>query len=244
MDLNIRDYIHAKYASSARLWETTIFDFIKIEGNNKILDVGCGNADYWKRNYVSLPTGVQLTLLDKYDTVSKELIEKPNVNFVCSDLHDMNYTKEFDIVLAKDVLYLLEDFDTCMYTITKALNTKGVFYGTCYSIKHMEEVYRILNNIGVTSGHHHQYRLFNFENLKDNLEKYFSSINVCPQEDTLKIKSINDAMLFIMSYLSEGYQTPFARQNLWDYLRELFHQQGELIVNRKMYIFAAKDCVL
>lgn len=244
MNLNIKDYIHAKYASSAQLWENTIFNFIEVKENNKILDIGCGDATFWKRNYINMPPGVQITLLDKYDTVFKDLLEKPNVKFVCDDINHMTYAKEFDIILAKDVLHLVEDFYTCMYAVTNALKPNGIFYGTCYSIGHMEEVYRILNNIGVPSGYQNQYRLFNFENLKYKLGKYFSTISICSQEDTLKIKSINDAQLFIVSYLSENYQTPSLKQKLLNCLGEIFRQNGELIVRRKMYLFAARDCLL
>lgn len=243
MLLDIRNYVHAKYAPPGKLWENKIYDSIDIKENDKLLDVGCGNASFWERHYAELPAGVELTLLDKRNTVSKDFIEKQNVKFVCDDICNMTYSSEFNVILAKDMLYLVDDFDTCVVKISNALSTSGRLYGTCYSVNHMMEIYQALDKIGIPSVHQNQYLQFNLENIKEKLGKYFSFIGIYPQEDSLIIKNINDALLFIMSYIADREQHEGVQQELWIYLKKVFCRQKAMVINRKMCFFIAKDII-
>lgn len=208
------------------------------------MDVGCGDAGFWGRNIDRLPKGVKITLLDKYYSTDQILANRLNATFMRGDICDMSYEKIFDVVIAKDVLYLVENIDKCVYTMAKAIKNDGVVYGTYYSVNHMEEIYKIINEIGLCSDHQNQYHTFNSKNAESRLSKFFSSIKVLPKEDALNISNINDAVLFIMSYLKEGDQTELVKRKIFNYITSIFEQEGKLIANRKMYLFAAKDCLL
>lgn len=241
MEINIKDYVHAKYASSKENWEKWIFENMKILPEDSILDMGCGNAHFWKLNQVNIPYDVRLTLIDKYITIDNIALDGLNAIFIQEDICKTKYIDAFDIILAKDILYLLDDFNACIDVIDKALKESGTFYCTCYDIDHMGKVYDILNNVGISLNLCRPHYLFNPKNAVRKLSKHFSSVSPLFLKDELIINNFNDALLFVLAYLKKEDQTYDIRQKLFDYINQIFRREGQLVINRNMCLIKASN---
>lgn len=63
-NLNARTAIHKKYSTNKQGFGNWIFEHYNFKDNNKILEIGCGNGDIWKTNYVKIPSNVKITITD------------------------------------------------------------------------------------------------------------------------------------------------------------------------------------
>jgi protein-L-isoaspartate O-methyltransferase len=107
---------------------------LKINSNDVVLDLGCGLGGITK--YLAKKTGAQIIGID----ISEKSIQYANTNnkeitnlkFEAMDINDLSYPKNnFDVILALDVLYWLDDLESVIQKIKDILKPNGrmgVFY--------------------------------------------------------------------------------------------------------------------
>ena len=78
-----------------------IIKCLKLNGNEKILDLACGygrhSLEFARRGYKV--TGVDITTMYIEDAVKEAKSDGLDVEFICSDIREINFEKEFDVVL-------------------------------------------------------------------------------------------------------------------------------------------------
>lgn len=109
-------------------------DKLKINSNDVVLDLGCGLGGITE--YLAKKTGAQITGVD-FSEKCIQLAESKgkgiaNLKFKTMDINELNFpSNTFDVILALDVLYWLDDLNPVLQKIKDILKPDGrmgVFY--------------------------------------------------------------------------------------------------------------------
>lgn len=63
-NLKARIRLHEKYGTNIYPWHRWVFDQLKVDPGMKILDIGCGPADFWFENSSRVSAEVPVILMD------------------------------------------------------------------------------------------------------------------------------------------------------------------------------------
>ena len=138
-NLQKRINIH-KYSTSNVSWYNWIFEKIGLKEGMKVLDIGCGNANFWIAVINKLPNGLKIYLTDKSEGMVNEATNKIEVNkekfdskniivkykVIDAEFFEIN-ENDFDIVLANHMLYHLynERRQELFVKISNIMSDKG-----------------------------------------------------------------------------------------------------------------------
>lgn len=109
-----------------------LIEKLELEGNEKILDLACGfgrhSLEFARRGYDV--TGVDITSEYIEYAAKQAQTENLNARFICSDIRDVSFQNEFDVVLnmadgAVGYLENEEENRKIFYVISRALKPRG-----------------------------------------------------------------------------------------------------------------------
>ena len=143
-NLEIRIRLHERYSVNQETWFSWLFRQYHLENGMKVLEVGCGNGELWKKNAAAIPDA-SITLSDISEGMvndAKENLEHvANMRYACFDVEDIPYDDAtFDVVIANHVLFYIKDLPAALNEIYRVLKPEGVFYASSYGQKHMHEI--------------------------------------------------------------------------------------------------------
>lgn len=125
---NAEDY---KNSSSAQLeWAIELISKLELEGNERILDIGCGDGKITAQIAQKLPEGSVLGIDSSKDMISlaKETFNSSNysnLNFLLKDAQELDFNNEFDIIFSNAALHRIKDHLSVLKRINKALKPSG-----------------------------------------------------------------------------------------------------------------------
>jgi ubiquinone/menaquinone biosynthesis C-methylase UbiE len=240
-----RIYLNTKFRTSAGSKFRWIFDHF-FEGDNlNVLELGCGTGLFWLANRNEIPPGWNITLTDYSEgmlkTTRRTLSQiRREFRYEVMDAGNITYPdRHFDIILANNMLYHIENRAAAISHIARILKDSGRFYASTMGKNDMLELNRILYDFLGTRGKKFTFREFSFslENGEEQLKASFPSVTLSRFHDTLRI---NEAEAVINYYLSfngmyDGI-TVLADEDV-DPFRK--HLQG--IIDREQFINVTKD---
>lgn len=202
-DIKLQD----KFGSNTEGWYTWVFDHMDFKGNDKVLEIGCGNGELWLKNINKLENNANITLTDICEDMirdAKENLksEKYNFKFEVAEPSRLPYENEsFDIVIADHILFYMRDLDSVLKEIKRVLKKGGYFYCSTMGNKNMNELEDLIlgfsKNIRISRDKISN--KFGLENGEKILGKYFKDINLNLYEDKLIINNYIDILEYIYS---------------------------------------------
>ena len=116
-----------KLASShQKEWGNTLISELSLKGNERILDLGCGDGVLTEQLSFVVPAGKVLGI-----DASRGMIEtakgimRDNVEFQQMDINEINYQNEFDIIFSNAALHWVKDHERLLQNAYRALKRKG-----------------------------------------------------------------------------------------------------------------------
>lgn len=219
-NVEIRIRLHEKYSVNPVHWFNWLYQEYHLQGQEKILEIGCGNGSLWKMNEQYLSKDLDITLND----VSSGMIHdaKENLKGLSQftyhqfDAHHIPYKDHsFDVVIANHVMFYLKDIPQALQEIKRVLKKGGLFYVSTYGAHHMKEIRDLTKefNPKVTLSSVNLYDLFGFENGEEILAPYFHDITLQRYDDHLEVTDMNEIANYIISchgnqleYLAKDYE--------------------------------------
>lgn len=126
---NGEDYF--KNSSSQKDAATDLMKYVSINGNENILDVGCGDgkitaeiaSKYPKCSIIGLDISESMI-----DFAQKTFSQKqyPNLHFALKDAQDLDYNAEFDIIFSFTALQWLKNHDEFLKAANASLKPSGI----------------------------------------------------------------------------------------------------------------------
>lgn len=201
--LEARIAIHKKFSTNPESLHTWVWDRIHIQKPVKILDIGCGTAEFWKENYNKLPSGSFLVLTDFSEGMlakAKKSVTGVHIAFEVADIDRLPYPDEsFDVVMAHHVVYHAEKKDIALSELKRVLKSDGCVTITTNSNKHMLNIYEMGRSLDRNFPMDRIIDSFTEEIADELLPRYFRNIEKHVQEDFLKVTDEDTLIHYVAS---------------------------------------------
>ncbi len=133
-------------------WGFELISKLHFKGNERFLNVGCGDGKLSAKVTKSLPIGSVLGI-----DLSEEMItfarnhyppEKfPNLAFMQMNASELNFDSEFDIVFSNAVLHWIKAPETALRCFRKSLKPDGMFLAQFGGKGNVAEILKVTNSM-------------------------------------------------------------------------------------------------
>jgi len=121
-----KDY--KKSSSAQEIWAKELIKKLKLKGNERVLDIGCGDGKVTAELAKSVPlgsvTGVDLSP-DMIAYSKAKYAGQSNLGFEVRDASNLGYDKEFDVVVSFACLHWIKDHVPVIKGIKRSLRPGG-----------------------------------------------------------------------------------------------------------------------
>ena len=217
-NFNKRVNIH-EYSTAEVGFFSWMLEKLKLESGMKILEIGCGNAVFWKEVAPLLPERLEIHLTDyssgmlagAAETVEEiqEKFPQKKFRFVLEkrDAENFSYpVGDFDRIMANHVLFhLKKDSRPSLYlTIRDLLKEKGIFSCSLIGREHNRELHQLLKQFDSRLDIPSDFFDIYLETAEDELQEYFPAIQWWEQDNTLLVPDTEAIFQYVSSYSKEN----------------------------------------
>jgi len=253
-NLRARINIHETYSVNKYGWMRWYFDELNLPKKCKILELGCGDANLWRKNKDRLPKGLDITLSDfskgMLDDAKLTLAENAKeFKFQIIDAEEIPYEDcSFDIVIANHMLYHVEDIGKALSEIYRVLKPGGYIYSSTVGQNHMSGIRDIMlkfksetmdiKSSDVTSR-------FQLENGVKKLKKWFDNIEMKRYEDNLIVTEAKPIIDYIFS-MPGNVRESFDKERLDElikYLKNKIATEGGIYITKDTGLFKGQKAL-
>jgi len=120
----------AKYKQASKHqkeWGNRLISGLELNGNEQILDLGCGDGVLTEQLSTLVPDGKVIGIdasIGMIQTANK--FEKGNLVFICMDINDMAFFDEFDVIFSNATLHWVKNHEKLLKNSLVALKTNGI----------------------------------------------------------------------------------------------------------------------
>ncbi|MDW5551916.1 class I SAM-dependent methyltransferase [Methanosarcina sp.] len=142
--------LYSSNSSAQKNWGFELLAKLGFKGNEKFLDVGCGDGKLSAEVAKSLPEGTVLGI-----DLSEEMItfarnhysqEKfPNLSFMQANASELTFDSEFDIVFSNAALHWIKAPEAALNGFWKSLKPGGIFLAQLGGRGNAEEILKVLD---------------------------------------------------------------------------------------------------
>jgi trans-aconitate 2-methyltransferase len=161
---NANDY--ANNSEAQKKWAMELLALLKLNGNESVLDIGCGDGKITAEIAHTVPEGIVVGIDSSSEMISlaKNKFKTdyfPNLTFEVMDARNISFENQFDVVFSNAALHWIKEQDQVLNGIVKALKANG----------------KILLQMGGKGNAKDILDCFNELMLMSNWEKYFTDFN-------------------------------------------------------------------
>lgn len=212
--------------------------------NIKILELGCGDASLWNKNFNHIPSNWEITLTDFSDGMLKDakknLGEKRSrFNFKIVNAENISFEEEsFNVVIANHMLYHVPNINKALKEINRVLKSEGILFASTVGKNHMKEIREIISTFDIYSLTSESWEItdsFQLENGLKIVSEYFNMVELKRYKDNLKVTD----PVYILDYIfsmpgnNEVNLSSKDLKKIYDYLEDN--------INKKENIYITKD---
>jgi SAM-dependent methyltransferase len=144
-DANLRARIdlHQRFSTAKEDWHRWLFDRVAPPPGTRILEVGCGPAEFWKRNLDRIDPRWQITLSDQSAGMIgvAETVLGDRAEYAVADVEELPFTDgSFDVVLASHMLYHVPNRPKALAEVRRVLVPGGVLHAATNGDGHMRQL--------------------------------------------------------------------------------------------------------
>ncbi len=121
---------YRQHSAAQQAWARELIAKLRLEGDERVLDLGCGEGKVTAEIAARLPRGSVLGLDVSRDMISfaRERLppeDYPNLRFIEGDMLDLSFEEEFDVVFSNAALHWVPDHGRVFAGIGCALRPGG-----------------------------------------------------------------------------------------------------------------------
>lgn len=237
-NLNDRIQLHVRFSTNPYGWMPWIFDQLQLPERCRVLELGCGPADLWRKNLERIPAGWDITLTD----FSPGMLEQARRNLAGSgrrfefevvDAQAIPFEDSgFDAAIANFMLYHVPDRPRALAEIRRVLRPGGRFYAGTVGQAHLRELHDLAARfdpalIGWGGAPSESFRL---ENGAEQIERFFAHVALRRYQDGLLVTEAEPIVAFVASQDPSGLLVGERRAAFRRFV------EAELAVGRSIYI--------
>ncbi|AEH43993.1 Trans-aconitate 2-methyltransferase [Thermodesulfatator indicus DSM 15286] len=139
-------------SSNQKRWGQELLSKIDFKGDEKVLDIGCGDGEITALIAQRVPKGFVVGIDSSKDMINmakKNFLSKeyPNLSFLVKDVREITFEKEFDIVFSNACLHWVIDHLSVLKRIKTSLKPSGKIFFQMGGKGNAEEIIKVLENI-------------------------------------------------------------------------------------------------
>lgn len=121
---------YANHSSPQQEWGMDLFSKLSLEGNERLLDIGCGDGKITVEIARSLPEGSIVGIDNSQEMIELAHSTYPekdfqNVSFRQIDARNLPFDKEFDVIFSNAALHWIQNHYPVLRGINRSLNPGG-----------------------------------------------------------------------------------------------------------------------
>jgi trans-aconitate 2-methyltransferase len=131
---NPEDY--AKNSDAQLKWARELRQNLNLQGDESVLDVGCGDGKITADFSTALPKGQAIGVdssseMIAYATRTYAVKQYPNLAFACVDARSLNFDREFDLCFSNATLHWVDNHQAFLNGASRALRNDGRLVISC-----------------------------------------------------------------------------------------------------------------
>lgn len=180
--LKTRKNFHNIYSKPSINLNEEVFRSVKLNSNERILDIGCGYGDLLKFFRISGHQGELIGIDISPGMIKDAQLDNKDTTFNIGNGEELNFiNNSFDIVICKHALYHFQDIDKVLKEIYRVLKNDGFFIIAINSLAKSsreivqgmkQHICKSLNNYNFLDSNER----LNFENYNNFTNNYFKTI--------------------------------------------------------------------
>jgi SAM-dependent methyltransferase len=198
VNLRARIVLHQRFSTATEDWHRWLFDRVAVPAGSRVLEVGCGSAELWKRNLDRLDPSWQLTLSDQSPGMieSARRVLGDRADYAVADIEELPFGDEtFDVVMAHHMLYHVSDRARAFAEVRRVLAPGGRFHAATNGTGHLEE----LASLYAPGRFALHAEAFGLETGPKQLESFFADLRVERFDGELRVTEIEPVLAYIRS---------------------------------------------
>lgn len=211
--------------------------------NIKILELGCGDASLWNKNFNHIPSNWEITLTDFSDGMLKDakknLGEKRSrFNFKIVNAENIPFEEEsFNVVIANHMLYHVPNINKALKEINRVLKSEGILFASTVGKNHMKEIREIISTFDIYSLTSESWEItdsFQLENGLKIVSEYFNMVELKRYKDNLKVTD----PVYILDYIfsmpgnNEVNLSSKDLKKIYDYLEDNINEKENIYITK------------
>lgn len=241
-----------KHTAENKDWYETLFEYVNVKIDSKVLDIGCGFAKIWRNNWDRIPSGVQIDAVDMHgswaDNFSEfindnahKLADKTKISMYWGDVEEEDTWKDFGIyqhIVAHYLLDFINDKESFMKKVAEHLASDGVF--SCNYVGSNKEHYywmKKLNEIGVDTKFIYdiiQKNIKKSKEFEELLGKYFDEVECVRFSNAMKYDDCEEVYdKLCKSYPISAKILETNKVKIMEMLSEEIEENGQIVVENE-----------
>ena len=200
-NLRARIDIHTRFSTNPHDWHRWLFERVAPGPGARILEVGCGPAEFWRRNRERIDPTWALTLTDRSPGMleAARAVLGDRAAYAVADVQELPFADAaFDVVLASHMLYHVPDRPRAIRELARVLAPDGILHAATNGEGHMRELAEL---VGPAYGFHGHIEAFGLETGREQLAAVFAAVECERYEDALAVTEAEPLVAYVTSSL-------------------------------------------
>ncbi len=221
------------------------------QSNIKILELGCGDASLWNKNFNHIPSNWDITLTDFSEGMLKDakknLREKRSrFNFKIVNAESIPFEEEsFDVVIANHMLYHVPNINKALKEINRVLKSEGILFASTVGKNHMKEIREIISTFDIYNLTSESWEItdsFQLENGLKIVSEYFNMVELKRYKDNLKVTDPVYILDYIFSMPGNNKVNLSSKdlKKIYDYLEDNIKEKENIYITKDTGYFKGK----
>ena len=124
-EFNGEEYKNA--STHQKEWGNKIISELQLSGNERILDLGCGDGALTAQLASRVPEGSVVGIDASQSMIDSALQhQRPNLTFQLKDINNLDYQEEFDLIFSNAALHWVKNHQALLFHAFTSLKKGGV----------------------------------------------------------------------------------------------------------------------
>ncbi|NLG25018.1 MAG: class I SAM-dependent methyltransferase [Clostridiales bacterium] len=243
-NLNKRIRLYREHSTSPVDFVAWLFERYRFAENDRILEMGCGNARQWEGRLGRLPAGCALVLTDlsigMVDAAWRKFHAHPGVIALRADIQELPFPSgSFDAAIANHMLYHVPDLDAALAEVRRVLKPGGRFYAATNGDGMRRYLHGSLRAFNPALGAFDAVSPFSMENGRELLLRHFSAVEQFDFDDSLRVTQTQDLIDWIESTVAISAIGDGDLEGLFEYFEAIRLRDGAIHIPKEVGLFVA-----
>jgi trans-aconitate methyltransferase len=118
---------YKKASMHQKEWGSKIIAEFKLKGDERILDLGCGDGVLTAELAALVPRGFVLGIDGSKSMIeTARKLDRPNLSFRVQDINNLDFENEFDLVFSNATLHWIKDHRSLLKNVYRAMRPNGI----------------------------------------------------------------------------------------------------------------------